>query len=118
MEVTLQQVGQVVKDYIVQKLASKNTGLKRIALCIGGELVGGYISNNGLSLKNDITVGAGLFTEKNNINLEKAKDYLNGAMQSCGPFSIDLPFGLPVITIEPSDVNEIYNLLLPMAVNS
>lgn len=116
MIVTLQQLSVVVKDYIVQKLASSQTGFKRVGLCIGAELVAGYIVNNGLSLKSDLTIGAGLFTEKNNVDLDKAREYLKSAMTNCGPFSIQLPFGLPVVTIEPSDVDELYNILKPMAV--
>ena len=117
MVVTLQQIGMVTKDYIVQRLASSQTGLKRAGLCIGAELVAGYIVNKGLALKRDLTVGAGLFTDKNNVNLDKAKEYLTSAMTNCGPFSIELPFNLPVVTIEPSDVDEIYNILRPMAVS-
>jgi hypothetical protein len=115
MVVTLQQIGNVIKDYIVQKLASTAIGLKRVGLCIGAELVAGYIVNNGLSMKNNLTIGSGLFTDKNNVNLEKLREYLKNAMQSCGPFSIQLPFNLPIVTIEPSDVDELYNLLIPMA---
>lgn len=116
MVVTLQQIGLVVKDYIVAKLASNEIGLRRAAMCIAAEVVQGYVVNRGLTLKNDITVGAGVFTEKNNIALDKAAEYLRNAMQQCGPFSITLPFGLPSITIEPSDVDELHNLLNPMAV--
>jgi hypothetical protein len=116
MVVTLQQIGAVVKDYITQKLASSYTGLKRAGLYIGAELVAGYIVNKGMMLKHGLTVGAGLFTDKNNVNLDKAKEYLKSAMQNCGPFSIELPFNLPVVTIEPSDVDELYNVLRPMAV--
>ena len=116
MVVTLQQIGLVVKDYIITKLVSNETGLRRAAMCIAAEVVQGYVVNRGLLLKNDITVGAGVFTEKNNVNLDKAAEYLHNAMQQCGPFSIDLPFGLPNVTIEPSDVNELHNLLKPMAV--
>jgi hypothetical protein len=116
MVVTLQQIGTVVRDYIVQKLASSNTGLKRIGICLGAELISGYIENNGLTLKNDLTVGAKVFTSKNNINLEMLKNYLKNAMSQCGPFSIVLPFNLPTVTIEPSDVDELYNILMSMAV--
>lgn len=117
MVVTLQQVSTVAKDYIVSKLANSYTGIKRMGICLGAELLGGYISKNGLALKNDITIGAGLFTEKNNINLENAKQYLSEAIRNCGAFSIELPFGLPTVTIEPTDVEELYNLLRPMAIN-
>lgn len=116
MVVTLQQIGAVVKDYITQKLASSYTGLKRAGLYIGAELVAGYIVNKGTMLKHDLTMGAGLFTEKNNVNLDKAREYLQSALSSCGPFSIELPFGLPIVTIEPSDVDELYKILRPMAV--
>lgn len=116
MVVTLQQVGSVVKDYIVVKLVSNEIGLKRAAMCLGADFVRGYIVNRGLAMKNGLTVGAGVFTEKNNIDLDKAVEYLRNAMHDCGPFTITLPFGLPEITIEPSDVEEIYNMLRPMAI--
>lgn len=115
MVVTLQQIGVVIKNYIIQKLASSYTGLQRMGLCVGAELLSGYIVNKGLMLRNNVTLGAGLFTDKNNVDLDKAKEYLTNAIQSCGPFSIELPFGLPVVTIEPSDVDELYNILRPMA---
>lgn len=117
MVVTLQQVGVAIKDYIISKLASSYTGIKRAALCVGAELLSGYVVNNGMQFKTDLTLGAGLFTSKNNIDLEQAKAYLKNAMQECGAFSIELPFGLPVVTIEPSDVDELYNILRPLATN-
>lgn len=115
MVVTLEQIGVAIKSYIIQKLASSYTGLKRAGICLGAEILSGYIVSEGLKLKTDLTTGSGLFTEKNNVDLEKAKGYLKNAMQECGPFSIELPFGLPIITIELSDVDELYNLLKSMA---
>ena len=116
MVVTLQQIGAVVRDYIVAKLASNEIGLRRAAMCIAAEVAQGYVVHRGMNLKNDMTVGAGVFTEKNNVRLETAAEYLRNAMQACGPFTITLPFSLPQITIEPSDVDEIHNLLKPMAI--
>lgn len=116
MVVTLHQVGSVLKDYILAKVASNEIGLRRAGMCLGAEFVQGFIVRRGLSWKNDLTVGAGVFTEKNNIHLDNAAEYLRNAMAACGPFSIQLPFGLPNITIEPSDVDELFNLLKPMAV--
>lgn len=116
MVVTLQQVGSVVKDYIIAKLVVNETGLKRAAMCLGADFIRGYIVNQGLAMKTSLTTGAGVFTEKNNIDLDNTAEYLRNAMRDCGPFTITLPFNLPQITIEPSDVEEIYNMLRPMAI--
>ena len=117
MVVTLEQVAEVIKKYIIDKLANSYTGIKRMGICVGAEILAGYVKNNGLSAKNDLTVGAKIFSEKNNVNLEIAKDYLSSAIANCGAFSIELPFGLPIVTIEKTDVDELYNMLRPMAIN-